>query len=69
MDCLLADRRVAVEADGPSHFAGRAPNGPTRLRRRLLEARGLRVASVPCFEWGLLATADAKDAYLARILG
>ena len=65
VDCLLADRRVAVEADGPSHFlAGRAPNGKTRLRRRLLEARGLRVVSVPYFEWRRLATDAAKDAYL-----
>ena len=66
VDCLLADRRVAVEADGPSHYlADRAPNGPTRLRRRLLEARGLRVVSVPYFEWGPLATDAAKNAYLA----
>ena len=65
VDCLLTDRRVAVEADGPSHFlAGRAPNGKTRLRRRLLEARGLRVVSVPYFEWRRLATDAAKDAYL-----
>ena len=69
VDCLLADRRVAVEADGPSHYAGRAPNGKTRLRRRLLEARGLRVVSVPYFEWGPLATDAAKDAYLGGRLG
>ena len=70
VDCLLADRRVAVEADGPSHYlAGRAPTGRTRLRRRLLEARGLRVVSVPGFEWRNLATDDAKDAYLGGRLG
>ena len=69
VDCLLADRGIAVEADGPSHFVGRSPNGPTRLRRRLLEARGLRVVSVPFFEWGALATDDARDAYVAKLLG
>ena len=69
VDCLLADGRTAVDADGPSHFVnGRAFNGATRLRRRLLEARGLRVVSVPFFEWGPLATDEAKEAYLgARI--
>ena len=69
VDCLLADRRVAVEADGPSHYlADRAPNGPTRLRRRLLEARDLRVVSVPYFEWDPLPTDAAKDAYLGGLL-
>jgi hypothetical protein len=70
VDCLVADRRVAVEADGPSHFADRAPTGNTRLRRRLLEARGLRVVSVPYFEWDQQTTYGAKDAYLGgRLLG
>jgi hypothetical protein len=70
VDCLLADRRVAVEADGPSHYlADRAPTGKTRLRRRLLEARGLRVVSVPYYEWDPLATYAAKDAHLGGRLG
>ena len=69
VDCLLTDRRVAVEADGPSHYlADRAPTGKTRLRRRLLEARGLRVVSVPGFDWPYFETDDAKDAYLAGLL-
>ena len=68
VDCLLADRHVAVEADGPTHFADRSPTGKTRLRRRLLEARGLRVVSVPYFEWDPLTTDGAKDAYLAGLL-
>ena len=68
VDCLLADRAIAVEADGPSHFVGRSPNGPTRLRRRLLEARGLRIVSVPFFEWDAFGTDGAKDAYVAGLL-
>ena len=65
VDCLLAARRVAVEADGPSHYlTDRAPTGQTRLRRRLLEARGLAVVSVPYFDWDPLPTDDAKDAWL-----
>ena len=50
-------------------LADRSPAGKTRLRRRLLEARGLRVVSVPYFEWSPLATDDAKDAYLGGRLG
>ncbi|KAG1673218.1 hypothetical protein FOA52_013098 [Chlamydomonas sp. UWO 241] len=42
--------KLAVEVDGPTHFLSNAPtvpNGTTRLRNRLLEARGWRVVSVP----------------------
>ena len=38
-----------------------------RLRRRLLEARGLRVISVPYYEWDHLTDA-AQDAYLSAKL-
>ena len=51
----------------PTHFIGRAPNGATRLRRRLLAARGLRVISVPYYEWDHLTDA-AHDAYLSAKL-
>ncbi|KAG1673213.1 hypothetical protein FOA52_013093 [Chlamydomonas sp. UWO 241] len=47
---LLDGSRLAVEVDGPTHFLSNAPtvpNGATRLRNRLLEARGWRVVSVP----------------------
>jgi hypothetical protein len=48
-------QKLAVEVDGPTHFLSSAPtvpNGATRLRKRLLEARGWRVVSVPVTEWG-----------------
>ncbi|KAG1677152.1 hypothetical protein FOA52_000958 [Chlamydomonas sp. UWO 241] len=47
---------LAVEVDGPYHFLSNAPtvpNGATRLRSRLLEARGWHVVSVPVKEWYL----------------
>ncbi|KAG1672292.1 hypothetical protein FOA52_004307 [Chlamydomonas sp. UWO 241] len=49
-----SDQKLAVEADGPTHFLSNTPTGPTgatRLRNRLLEARGWRVVSVPVTEW------------------
>ena len=66
VDCLLSDGR-AVEADGPTHFtAARTPTGTTLLRRKLLAAQGLRVVSVPYYEWP--AADSERDAYLERHL-
>jgi hypothetical protein len=51
---LPGTKKLAVEVDGPSHYLSNAPtvpNGATRLRTRLLEARGWRVVSVPVTEW------------------
>ena len=56
IDAALPASRIAIDVDGPSHFVRGAegrprPNGNTLLRRRLLEASGWRVVSVPYFEW------------------
>ncbi|KAG1679153.1 hypothetical protein FOA52_000508 [Chlamydomonas sp. UWO 241] len=51
---LPCGQKLAVEVDGPTHFLSNVPtvpNGATRLRNRLLEARGWRVVSVPAKEW------------------
>ena len=48
---------------------GREPTGATRLRRRLLEARGLRVVSIPYYGFDVCLTAAAQEAYVARELG
>ncbi|KAJ1448694.1 hypothetical protein M885DRAFT_590774 [Pelagophyceae sp. CCMP2097] len=51
-------RRIAVEFDGPTHFCANSPDpkrprplGHTLLKRRLLEARGCEVVSIPYREW------------------
>lgn len=47
-------RLVALEFDGPSHFCSndpRRPLGHTRLKRRLLAARGFNVVSIPYLDW------------------
>ena len=43
--------RLAIEVDGPSHFARRKPTGATLLKRRQLKHLGWRLVSVPYWEW------------------
>ncbi|EOD04367.1 hypothetical protein EMIHUDRAFT_221151 [Emiliania huxleyi CCMP1516] len=75
LDLALPSSHIAIEVDGPSHFllpdsqGVRAPNGPTKLKRRLLAAAGWRVISVPFYEWDGLNTADERQAYLERAVG
>ena len=74
---LGGERRVAVEVDGPSHFVavagkmgegGWRVNGSTRLKRRLLAGLGWEVLSVPFFEWNVLRSKAAKEAYARALL-
>ena len=59
---------LAVEVDGPTHFTGNThePLGPTLWRRRMLEARGYRVLSLPYFELDA-ARADMGEYIRARL--
>ncbi|EOD17739.1 hypothetical protein EMIHUDRAFT_310744 [Emiliania huxleyi CCMP1516] len=57
----LPSSRIAIEAC--------APNGPTKLKRRLLAAACWRMISVPFHEWDSLNTADERQAYLERAVG
>lgn len=57
---------IAVEVDGPSHYAVNRPQhmmGFTALRDRLLSAR-YSLICVPHFEWNALPTRNDKRAYL-----
>jgi hypothetical protein len=49
---------------------GAEPDGQTRLRNRLLAARGYTVAVVPVTEWVVIARrgAPAQEEYLRRLL-
>jgi hypothetical protein len=58
--------RVAIEADGPTHFIqpGNTLEGATLFRNRALAARGYAVLSIPYWEWDALRGADSKQQYL-----
>jgi hypothetical protein len=65
--------KVAIEVDGPSHFTSNTREclGLTLARRRLLEARGWQVLSVPYFDWAALPAQDGgsgRCAYMAALL-
>ena len=60
---------VAVEVDGPSHFARNDATtslGQTRLKHRQLRSLGFAVVSVPVSEWEYLETSEEKVEYLRR---
>ncbi|KAJ8600933.1 hypothetical protein CTAYLR_005056 [Chrysophaeum taylorii] len=64
---------VALEFDGPSHFCAndpRRPLGHTMLKRRLLEARGFDVVSVPYLDWDRIPfwSSMERQRYLQRKL-
>jgi hypothetical protein len=66
MDISLPDHGVAIEIDGPSHFATNmeSPLGPTIMKRRHLRAQGWAVMDVPIKDWDLLPDARSQAAYL-----
>ena len=62
-----APRAVAVEVDGPSHFARNDAGvslGQTRLKHRQLRALGFDVLSVPIADWEYLESPEEKVEYL-----
>ncbi|KDD74773.1 hypothetical protein H632_c1084p0, partial [Helicosporidium sp. ATCC 50920] len=62
-------RRLAVEVDGPLHFAQTAPYrelAHTALRNRLLRHHGWEVVSLPHREWRELRSEAQRQDYLRR---
>lgn len=54
VDIWVPAEGLALEVDGPLHFAVNQPRhalGPTRLKRRLLRRCGVRAVAVPFYEW------------------
>ena len=65
-----AARKVAIECDGPFHFAinTHAPTGATKLRRRLLKMLGWAVLPLPFYDHYALNSGPERARYLAALL-
>ena len=63
-------KRVAIECDGPFHFAinTHAPTGATKLRRRLLRMLGWAVLPLPFYDHYALGAGAERARYLAALL-
>eukprot|EP00956_Cyclotella_meneghiniana_P033189 scaffold94258_cov68-Cyclotella_meneghiniana.AAC.2 len=63
-------KKVGIEVDGPFHFIGGRPNGPTALKRRQVESIDkFSLVSVPYWEWDKLGKdRSEKQKYLKALL-
>ena len=66
----VGSHALAVEVDGPTHFArgSRLPLGRTLMKRRQLRAAGVTAVSVPYWDWDASASEAAKRAVLEALL-
>eukprot|EP00808_Paulinella_micropora_P015029 g29927.t1 len=73
LDITLPDQKVAIEVDGPFHFALDAQGnshylGTTVHKHRLLHKMGWRVVSLPYYEWNALPSHSERAPFLRRKL-
>jgi very-short-patch-repair endonuclease len=73
VDISIPSMRVAVEADGPSHFSrtahpslGLLQLGATAMKRRHLQQLGWVVVNVPYSEWDRQTDEQQRVAYLQQ---
>ena len=73
MDLAVPQKRLLIEADGPSHFTRntgnvRRPLGHTAMKKRHLKLLGWQVISVPWYEWDdIRGPVLRRDYLLSRI--
>jgi len=72
LDIALKGRKVAIECDGPSHFAVNRPMvriGGDYLREAILTKQGWKFVQIPWFEWSKVESNNERQrAYLANLL-
>lgn len=66
IDVALVKEKIAIEVDGPAHFALNTlrPLGRTILKWRGLSGLGWSVMSVPFFKWAQLSSREQKTAFV-----
>ncbi|KAI7839792.1 hypothetical protein COHA_006591 [Chlorella ohadii] len=69
IDVAIPSHKIAVEVDGPVHFATNSRHlmGGTALKRRLLQRLGWQAVAVPFYDWWRLAPAQ-RGPYMRRKL-
>lgn len=70
VDIWVPAEGLALEVDGPLHFAANRPQhalGPTRLKRRLLRRCGVRAVALPFYEWTSRCPEQQRE-YLRQLL-
>jgi very-short-patch-repair endonuclease len=70
LDSVLSDKKVALEIDGPTHFARNtgSPLGHTMLKRRYLAAAGWNVMSLSLQDWEELRGESDQMEFLRTLL-
>lgn len=70
LDSVLSDKKVALEIDGPTHFARNtgSPLGHTMLKRRYLAAAGWNVISLSLEDWEELRGESEQMQFLRTLL-
>lgn len=71
LDLALVEEKVAIEFDGPSHFARNTGSclGNTLFKKRLLACAGWTILSIPFQEWEDLDGEAMQRQYLKGLLG
>ena len=67
---VLGDKEVGLEIDGPDRFIGKKPKSRTILKRRQVHnVDGIRIFSVPYWEWiEMKGNRKKKQHYLQKLL-
>lgn len=77
IDIACAERKVAIEVDGPHHYLRKLKkeegelsmeDGSTKAKRRFLTRLGWRVINIPFFEWDRHGSEQEKKEYLSELL-
>eukprot|EP00252_Welwitschia_mirabilis_P010458 TRINITY_DN23728_c0_g4_i1.p1 TRINITY_DN23728_c0_g4~~TRINITY_DN23728_c0_g4_i1.p1 ORF type:complete len:655 (+),score=88.03 TRINITY_DN23728_c0_g4_i1:143-2107(+) len=70
LDAVISDKRVALEIDGPTHFARNTgtPLGHTMLKQRYLTSAGWNVVSLSWKDWEDIYGESQQMEYLRRLL-
>eukprot|EP00899_Mesostigma_viride_P007732 jgi/Mesvir1/16960/Mv15809-RA.2 len=70
LDVALVEKRVALEMDGPSHFTRNTGEllGHSRLKRRLVEAKGWKLVNIDLARWDVMDGTHAQQDYLREAI-